>query len=154
MKRLLYFVGVLVLTLNAISCKDHYYIENDLHGVWQVTSIEKLSTGEVMLARGKLYYSFQRTMVMLGYKHSNVPEEGMENYISHFDFITQDSIGMGFFRVSTSGENGKDAYEQKIPLEALHKFGIYQDCTTFYMELSKQNLILTSDSARIVFRRY
>lgn len=152
MKRLLYIVGVLVLTLNAISCKDHYYIENDLHGVWQVTSIEKLSTGEVTEPAGDLYYMFQRSMVMLG-QRSTVPGS-MKRYIAHFDFVGSDSLGMGDFRNYTTGEGNYVNQESKIPLGRLHKFGLYQDYTMFHMLQSKQKLILTSDSARLILRRY
>ena len=153
MKRLVYLLGILVFTMNVASCGDCYYIENDLHGMWQVTSIERLSTGEISEPQGRLYYSFQRTMVMLGYKHIGIPEI-MTNVIGHFELIATDSIGMGNFRVSTTGEGDYVDKEHKIPVESLHKFGIYQDYTTFYMEQSKSKLIFTSDSARIVLRRY
>ena len=153
MKRLLYFLGVLVLTLNAISCKDHYYIENDLHGVWQVTSIEKLSTGEVTEPAGDLYYMFQRSMVMLGRRSLTVPES-MVRYIAHFDFVGSDSLGMGDFRHYSTGEGNQIDKEEKVPLPSLRKFGLFQDYTTFYMEQSSHKLILTSDSARIELRKY
>ena len=55
----------LIFMLTFASCKDSYYIENELHGMWQVTSVENLSTGDVVEVKGRLYYSFQRTVVML-----------------------------------------------------------------------------------------
>ena len=153
MKRTLYLLGILVLTLNLISCRDNYYIENDLHGVWQVTSVERLSTGEVTEPAGDLYYMFQRSMVMLRQRSLTVPED-MERYIAHFDFVGSDSLGMGDFREYTTGEGNYVNQESKIPLGSLHKFGLYQDYTMFHMLQSKQNLILTSDSARVALRKY
>ena len=152
MKRTLYLLGILVLTLNIISCRDNYYIENDLHGVWQVTLIEKLSTGEVTEPAGDLYYMFQRSMVMLG-QRSTVPGS-MKRYIAHFDFVGSDSLGMGDFRHYSTGEGNQIDKEEKVPLPSLRKFGLFQNYTTFYMKQSRHKLILTSDSARIELRKY
>lgn len=145
--------GLLIPMLCFTSCRDCYYIENELHGMWQVTSVERFSTGEVTDAQGKLYYSFQRTMVML----SDVDFENankLKRYIAHFDLMESDSIGMGDFRKRTTGEGDFVNQETKIPLEYLHKFGIYQDYTSFRMEQSRQKLILTSDSACVILRKY
>lgn len=150
MRRLIHILFVL---LCLSSCKDCYYVENDLHGIWQVMSIEKFPEGKVTEARGQLYYMFQRTMVQLGYKPLN-SSKSMKHYISHIDFIGQESLGMGGFRARTTGEGDYVNKESKIPLDSLRRFGLYNDYTTFYMEQSKQNLILISDSARIVLRRY
>lgn len=153
MKRLSYLLGILALILNVTSCKDNYFIENDLHGVWQVTSVERLSTGEVTEPAGELYYMFQRSMVMLGHKHLGVPES-MTRYIAHFDFVGSDSLGMGDFRNYSTGEGNYVSQESKIPLESLHRFGLYQEYTMFHMVQFKQNLILTSDSSRVALRKY
>ncbi len=153
MKRNHYLSVILILILGLTSCKDNYYIENNLHGMWQVISVERLSTGEISESQGQLYYSFQRTMVKLGYKDTNILEN-MVNYIAHFDLITSDSLGMGYFRNGTTGEGDFVNIENRVPLQSLYKFGIYQDYTTFYKQQSKQELILTSDSARIVLRKY
>jgi hypothetical protein len=135
------------------SCEDCYYVENDLHGLWQVTSVERFSTGEITEAQGELYYSFQRTMVMLSDVDLDVPNK-LKRYIAHFDLLASDSIGMGDFRKRTTGEGNFVNQEEEIPLDSLHKFGFYQDYTTFHMERSKQKLVLTSDSACIVLRKY
>ena len=153
MKRLLYFLGVLVFTLNAISCKDCYFIENDLHGVWQVTSVERLSTGEVAEPAGDLYYMFQRSMVMLGRRSLTVPES-MVRYIAHFDFLSSDSLGMGDFRLFSTGEGSQINKEEKVPVSSLRKYGIFEDYTLFHMQLSRNKMILISDSARVVMRKY
>ena len=153
MKRTLYLLGILVLTLNIISCRDNYYIENDLHGVWQVTSIEKMSTGEVTEPAGDLYYMFQRSMVMLGRRSLTVPES-MVRYIAHFDFVGYDSIRIDFFRYYSTGEGANVNNETEVALSELHKFGFYQNYTTFHKQELKQELILTSDSARIIMRKY
>ena len=136
-----------------ISCGNHYYIENDLHGMWQVTSIENILTGEVSDGKGELYYMFQRSMVLLYYKQQYA-NGGNERYISHIDIVEDDSIGMGYFRVYTTGEGDFVNQEVKASLDSLRKFGLFNDYTTFRMNQSKQKLLLTSDSARIVLRRY
>ena len=153
MRRLLCWLSIWAFALNIISCKDNYFVENDLHGMWQVTSVERLSTGEVTKSAGDLYYMFQRSMVMLGYKHLGVPES-MTRYIAHFDLVGVDSIGMGDFRNYTTGEVNNVYSEYKVPIEDLHKFGLFQDYTMFGMGLLKQRLILVSDSSRVVLRRY
>ena len=153
MRRLLCWLSIWAFALNIISCKDNYFVENDLHGVWQVTSVERLSTGEVTKSAGDLYYMFQRSMVMLGYKHLGVPER-MTRYITHFDLVGVDSIGMGDFRYYSTGEGDFVNQEFKVPLEDLSKFGLFQDYTMFGMELLKQKLFLVSDSARIELRKY
>lgn len=144
---------VLILVSCSTSCRDCYYIENELHGIWQVASVEKKSTGEVTEPGGRLYYMFQRTMAKLCYNHLEIPEY-TTNYIAHIDFIGTDSIGMGDFRFSTTGEGDYVNKENRIPLQDLHKFGLYEDYTIFHIEQSKSKLIFTSDSARIVLRKY
>lgn len=143
----------MVILLYITSCEDCYYIEHDLHGMWQVESVERFSTGEVTKSHGELYYSFQRSLVKLGYKHLNIPES-MLNYIAYFDFITKDSIGMGYFRKSSTGEGDEINNENRIPVESLHKFGMYQDYSIFHMQKSKKELILISDSSCVILNRY
>lgn len=144
---------VFAIIFSFASCKDYYYIENALHGVWQVTSIERLSTGNVIKPGGRLYYMFQRSMIKLCENHLDIPE-AITDYCAHFDLIAQDSIGMGHFRVSTTGEGDYVNHEEIIPLTKIQKFGFYQDYTVFHMQLSKNKLTLTSDSAQIILRRY
>ena len=139
--------------LSFTSCKENYYIENDLHGMWQVTSIEKLSTGEIFSPQGTLYYLFQRSMVSLCYSYLNMPER-LDEFIAHFDLMGSDSIGMGDFRYGTSGEGDNVNKETKVSINSLNRFGIYQDYTIFHLQQSKKKMVLTSDSACIVFRRY
>ncbi len=151
MKQKARIFGILIGVLHFASCMDYYYVENDLHGVWQVASVENLVTGEKSLGHGKLYYMFQRTMVSLGY-NDPLPES-MPSYISHFNLVG-DSIGMGIFRIYSTGEGNNIDREVKVPLSSLHKFGVHEDFTMFYMEQSKHKLILTSDSARVILRKY
>lgn len=153
MKQQLHIIlGILVTLLCTTSCKDNYYIENDLHGVWQVTLIENLSKNETTEVRGDLYYMFQRTMVMLCQNHKT--PESMSRVIAQFDFIEPDSIGMGNFRVYTTGEGNNINNETKVLVSSLNKFGIYQDYTTFHLQQSKQKMTLTSNCARIELRKY
>ena len=144
--------GILFIILCMTSCQKYSYIENELHGMWQVTSVEEFSTGEITEAEGRLYYSFQRSMVMLGYKKPTIPVgQMMQHYIAHFDLST-DSIEMGDFRIYSP--TGVIEQETKVPLNDLYKFGLYQDYTTFHMQLSQRKLILTSNEARIILRKY
>ena len=130
------------------SCQEYSYIENELHGFWQVTQVENTLTGESSETKGDLYYSFQRSMVMLNYKSPTKPSGMMmTQYLTTFDLST-DSITMGDFRINME-------YDKKVDLEALHKFGIYDEYTTFAWNIEKnQTLILTSDKARITLRKY
>lgn len=146
MKREWHLLGLLTVILGFTACQDYYYIENEYHGMWQVTSITNKNTGEVSEPQGSLYYSFQRSMVRLSNK-SSIPEV-MVNYVSYFDIIAPDSIGMGEFVFSSVKE------DEKVPIENLYKFGIYQDYTTFGVERNKDVLKLSSDSSSIVLRKY
>ena len=86
MKKQLYILLLFVFMLCFAACKDCYFVENDLHGLWQVTSITPKSSGDVIDPQGTLYYSFQRSMVKLGYKNPDIPES-MVYYVSCFDFL-------------------------------------------------------------------
>ena len=152
-KRILCVLSLLVIILCSISCRDSYYIETDLHGMWQVAEVENYSTGEVVKNSGELYYMFQRTLVCLYYKRQSAGKDEAR-YIAHFDLMKSDSIGMGGFRYYTTGEGDNVNKETLIPLNRLHKFGIFQDYTVFHMQRLEHKLVLTSDSARIVLREY
>ena len=153
MKDRLYVLCIFIAMLCFTSCKDNYYIENDLHGIWQVTSIERKMTNEIIEPRGTIYYLFQRSMVSLCYNYLDIPEK-LADFIAYFDMIGTDSIGMGNFRISTSGEGDKKEKEDIAALDDLKKFGIYQNYTIFHMQQSKQKLVFTSDSACIIMRKY
>lgn len=154
MRRPLYIIlGALVSVLCLTSCKENYYIENDLHGVWQITSVERLSTGDINPTKGELFFMFQRTMAALCENYINTPE-GISRVIAQFDPIEPDSIRMGNFRVYSTGEGNNINLETKVSISSLNKFGIYQDNTTFHLQQSKQKMTLTSDSARIELRKY
>ena len=146
MKKNWHLLGLLTVTLGFTACQGHYYIENEFHGMWQVTSITNKNTEEVSEPRGSLYYSFQRSMVRLSYK-SSIPEV-MVNYVSYFDIIAPDSIGMGEFVFSSVKE------DEKVPIDNLHKFGIYQDYTTFGVKHNKNKLVLNSEESLIELRKY
>ncbi len=85
---------------------------------------------------------------MLNYKSPTKPSgQMMTQYITTFDLST-DSITMGDFRINME-------YDKKVAIEALHKFGIYDEYTTFAWDIEKKHtLILTSDKARITLRKY
>ena len=144
----LYTIFTACIAMLLTSCQEYSYIENELHGFWQVTQVENTLTGESSETKGDLYYSFQRSMVMLNYKSPTKPSGMMmTQYLTTFDLST-DSITMGDFRINME-------YDKKVDLEALHKFGIYDEYTTFAWNIEKnQTLILTSDKARITLRKY
>lgn len=138
----------------AASCQESSYIENKLHGLWQVTQIEEKESGNTIHPQGDTFYSFQRNMVMLGYKSPNRPtgviaigETTTTYYVSDF-FLENDSIQMGDFRIYMY-------YDKKAPFDMLAKFGIYDEHTTFAIERPNKNaLIFESDKSRIIMRRY
>ena len=142
-------VLIAVLLLANIACQKNSYVENEIHGFWQVNTIEELTTNNITQAKGNLYFSFQRNTVILGHRTESKPL-GLaltEQYISEFD-LTNGSIRMGDFRIYME-------YENKATLQDLYKFGIYDEYTTFYIERpTKNSIILSSKKARITMRKY
>lgn len=142
-------VLIAVLLLANIACQKNSYVENEIHGFWQVNTIEELTTNNITQAKGNLYFSFQRNTVILGHRTESKPL-GLaltEQYISEFD-LTNDSIRMGDFRIYME-------YENKATLQDLCKFGIYDEYTTFHIERpTKNSIILSSKKARITMRKY
>lgn len=147
MKKIQTLIALIILLCHT-SCRKYSYIENELHGLWQVTSVEDKTTGEVTEAQGELYYSFQRNMVIVGYNSPNKPTGlMMTQYISDF-LLEDDSIQINNFRIYQE-------YEKRAPSEALRKFGIHDEYTTFHIERSKKGLMtLDSDKARVELFRY
>ena len=148
MKNLLYkFLTTLLITMIA-SCES-YQIHGDLDGFWQVQSIENRETGETTNCNGDIYYSFQRELVMLSYVSPEMPKGQMkENHIAYFSH-EDGQIAMTEFRIYLD-KNGKPS-----PLPKLEKFGIYSTYSIFHVEnLDSKSLILKSEKARIVFRKY
>lgn len=130
------------------SCQKYSYIENELHGLWQVSSVEDKTTDVITQAQGELYYSFQRNMVIVGYNSPSKPTGMMmTQYTSDF-YLNGDTLEINDFRIYQE-------YEKKAPLQALKKFGIHDEHTTFTIERpTKSSLILDSDKARVVLRKY
>lgn len=145
---------IFLICICTVSCQKSSYIENELHGLWQVTKVEEKNTGRTIQPQGDTYYSFQRNMVMLGYKSPNRPtgviaigETTTTYYVSDF-YLENNSIQMGDFRIYMY-------YDKKAPANMLTKFGIYDDHTTFAIERPNKNaLIFESDKARITMRKY
>lgn len=139
---------ILIVLLCLISCQKYSYIENELHGLWQVISVEDKTTGEITEAQSELYYSFQRNMVIVSYNSPNKPTGlMMTQYISDFH-LDGDSIQMDNFRIYQE-------YEKKAPQKALKKFGIHDEHTTFHIEKTKEGrMAFESDKARVELRKY
>ena len=148
MKKIQNLLITSIILLCHTSCQKYSYIENELHGLWQVTSVEDKTTGETTKTQGELYYSFQRNMVIVGYNSPNKPTGlMMTQYISDY-LLEGDSIQMNNFRIYQE-------YETKPPLQSLKKFGIYDECTTFHIKKSKKGVItFESNKALIGLRRY
>lgn len=146
-----YFINRLLTYLFALmlaSCES-YLINGDLDGFWQVQTIERLETGEIVQCNNEVYYAFQRHLVQLTqYSSTHVMGQMATRYHASFNW-EGDSISMGDFR-----EYDLNGSKKKAPLSVLRKFGLYQEYTTFHIDLSKESLILTSDSARICLRKY
>lgn len=130
-----------ILALLCCACQKYSYKETELHGIWQVQSVENKMTGEFVEVEGERYYIFQRHMAQVGYLPPNTSSDGsMIRYSCEFN-ITNDSISMGKFYSATP--------------EFLERFGIYDEPSTFAIEHEKRNkLIFTSDKACITMRRY
>lgn len=148
MKKILNLLIVFTALLCHTSCQKYSYIENELHGLWQVMSVEDKTTGEITEAQGELYYSFQRNMVIVGYNTPSKPTGlMMTQYISEFN-LKEDSIEINNFL-------DYPKCEYKAPLQALKKFGIHDEYTTFWIDHPKKSvLILESDQARVTLRKY
>lgn len=145
----IYIVRTFLLLVIWVLCScESYLINGDLDGFWQVQTVEHLETGKITEGNNKFFYSFQRHIVQLTKHYSNGAAVLEAQYHAGFEW-KNDSIGMGDFRVY-------DLYgcKKKAPASELKKFGLYQDYTMFHMQMSKQQLVLTSDSARIILRKY
>ena len=148
MKKIQNLLIISIILLCHTSCQKYSYIENELHGLWQVTSVEDKTTGETTKAQGELYYSFQRNMVIVGYNSPNKPTGlMMTQYISDY-LLEGDSIQMNSFFIYPE-------YNKKAPLKDLNKFGIHDDYTTFHVEKNKKGrMILESEKARVKLLKY
>lgn len=148
MKKILNLLIVFTALTCYTSCQKYSYIENELHGLWQVTSVEDKTTGEITEAQGELYYSFQRNMVIVGYNSPNKPTGlMMTQYISEFN-LEGDRIEINDFL-------DYPKCEYKAPLQALKMFGIHDEHTTFIIDHSKKSILtLESDLAHVTLRKY
>ena len=148
MKRQIYKSFALLIIVLISSCES-YQIHGDLDGFWQVSTIEKKETGDIIHCNGDTYYSFQRELVLVSYASPEIPTGQMkENYIAYFSH-ENDSIYMTDFRIYLD-RSGKQA-----PLSKLEKFGLYDTYNSFCVEeLTSKSLILNSQKARILLRKH
>ena len=148
MKRQIYKLLALLIIILISSCES-YQIHGDLDGFWQVTSIENKQTGEITECKGDIYYSFQRDLVLVSYVSPNIPTgQTKKNYIAYFTH-ENDVITMTDFRIYIDKE------ATQVPLPKLEKFGLYDTFNRFLVEkLNNNSLILNSDKARIVMKKY
>lgn len=148
MKRHIYRLTALLFAAFAMSC-EHYLVNGELDGFWQVQEIEEKATGEVTRCNGDIYYSFQQELVLISYVSHAIPTGQMkENYIAYFTY-GNDSIAMTDFRLYLD----KDATQATLP--ELAKFGLYETYNRFQVEkLDSRSLILNSEKSRIVLHKY
>lgn len=139
---------LIIITLLHTSCQEYSYIENDLHGLWQVTTVEDKATAEVTEVHGDLYYSFQRNMVVVSYNSPTKPTgQMMTQYTSDF-LLEGDSIHINDFRLYQE-------YDKRAPLQALKKFGIHGERTSFHIERpDRKSMSLDSEQARVTLLKY
>lgn len=147
MKKCIYIL-LAILAITLTSC-ENYLIHGDLDGFWQVTSIENKETEEITNSKGDTYYSFQRDLVLVSHVLPEIPQGQMkENYIAYFSH-ENDTISMTDFRVYIDKE------APQVPLSKLEKFGLYDTYNKFHVErLDNKALILNSEKARIILKRY
>jgi hypothetical protein len=148
MKRQIYKSLALVIIILISSCES-YQIHGDLDGFWQVSTIEKKETGDIIHCNGDTYYSFQRELVLVSYVLPNIPVGQMkENYVAYFSH-ENDSIYMTDFRIYLD-RNGKQAQ-----LSELEQFGLYELYNSFAVEeLNRSSLVLSSEKTRISLKKY
>ena len=148
MKRQIYKSLALLIIVLISSCES-YQIHGDLDGFWQVSTIEKKETGDIIHCNGDTYYSFQRELVLVSYVLPNIPAGQMkENYIAYFSH-ENDSIYMTDFRRSYVDK------DEPVTLSKLEKFGLYDIFNKFQVEkLNKRILILNSNKTRITLQKY
>lgn len=148
MKRQIYKSFALLIIVLISSCES-YQIHGDLDGFWQVSTIEKKETGDIIHCNGDTYYSFQRELVLVSYASPEIPTgQSKENYIAYFTH-ENDSIYMTDFRIYFD-RNGKQA-----PLSELEKFGLYELYNAFAVEeLNRSSLVLSSEKTRISLKKY
>ena len=148
MKRQIYKSFALLIIILISSCES-YQIHGDLDGFWQVSTIEKKETGDIIHCNGDTYYSFQRELVLVSYASPEIPTgQSKENYIAYFTH-ENDSIYMTDFRIYLD-RNGKQAQ-----LSELEKFGLYELYNSFAVEeLNSSSLVLSSEKTRISLKKY
>lgn len=149
MRHYIYKVYALILAFTVTSCES-YLINGDLDGFWQLQTVEHLNSGEITHHNNDAFYAFQRHIIQLTRQtESHVMGQMGTRY--HAEFCWQnDSIEIGEFR-----EYDLSGCKKKVPSAVLEQFGIFQENTIFYVEnLDKKSLILTSEDARIVLRKY
>ena len=148
MKRQIYKSLALLIIVLISSCES-YQIHGYLDGFWQVSTIEKKETGDIIHCNGNTYYSFQRELVLVSYASPEIPAGQMkENYVAYFNH-ENDSIYMTDFRIYLD-RNGKQAQ-----LSELEKFGLYELYNSFAVEeLNSSSLVLSSEKTRISLKKY
>ncbi len=148
MKRQIYKSLALLIIVLISSCES-YQIHGYLDGFWQVSTIEKKETGDIIHCNGNTYYSFQRELVLVSYASPEIPAGQMkENYVAYFNH-ENDSIYMTDFRIYLD-RNGKQAQ-----LSELEKFGLYELYNSFAVEeLNRSSLVLSSEKTRISLKKY
>jgi len=121
----------------------------DLDGMWQLLTIEKDGT-TTNVKDQQLYLSFQLALFELTSYHSNLI------YYGYFDHKGDTIIFRQFSDMAEEHPEAPDNYP--ISADSIHiiqPWGYYSLIDTFKVEyLTKDNMTITSKSARITYRKF
>lgn len=135
MKWLLFFVPLLMF-----SCED-VYINGDLDGMWK---LEMVSRGDSVEYPDRIYYSFQRHLVMLGEYYD---ERHPDWYMAEFDNRDGVLTMTKFYKYP-----GRDGY---CDWDELKKYYIFSDTMAFVIdELDSRILLMHTEEHDYCFRKW
>ena len=138
---------LLLLCALCVSCENKWPKNGNLDGQWQLLTIEhKGETTDVK--EQQLYLSFQLDLFQLSIANDR------QRYYGYFD----KGEGTIVFRQFSDMAENDLVTNNNLPLtsaETLHRWGYYTLNEAFRIErLTKQEMILQSDSARVTYRKF
>ena len=143
MKKLIYIIVITLLTLT--SCELNLSTNGKLDGLWQMTEIQVKGDQPQKVTEQQLTWAFQFKLLEL--RSSNSPSV---HALCRFEHKGDSLRVYQPLRASF--------HESDIPFEnaeELHPYGLYTLDEHFKVEnLNSDRMILSSDSVRVIFRRY
>lgn len=142
-----YLYTLCLLCALCVSCENKWPKNGDLDGNWQLLTIEH--KGETTDVKGQqLFLSIQLDLFQLSVTGDR------QRYYGYFD---KGESTIVFRQFSDMAENDLETTDNR-PLgsaETLHRWGYYTLNEVFRIErLTKQEMILQSDSARVTYRKF